>query len=38
MGKKLGHAPALNPNAVQVSAGVVRILDLMDGGYTLIKP
>ena len=38
MGKKLGHAPALNSNAVEVSAGVVRILDLMDGGYTLIKP
>jgi len=38
MGKKLGHAPALNSNAVEVSAGVVRILDLIDGGYTLIKP
>ena len=38
MGKKLGHAPALNSNAVEVSAGVVRILDLIDGGYTLVKP
>ena len=38
MGKKLGHPPALNPNAVKVSAGVVRIIDLMDAGYTLIKP
>ncbi len=38
MGKKLGHPPALNPNAVNVSAGVVRIMDLIDAGYTLIKP
>ena len=38
MSKKLGHAPALNPNSVEVNAGVVRILDLIDGGYTLIKP
>ncbi|MFW2438196.1 MAG: hypothetical protein ACN4GR_02365 [Arenicellales bacterium] len=38
MGKKLGHPPALNPNAVKVSAGVVRILDLIDAGYVLIKP
>jgi intracellular sulfur oxidation DsrE/DsrF family protein len=38
MGKKLGHAPALNSNAVQVDAGVVRIVDLTDAGYTLIKP
>ncbi|RMG55461.1 MAG: hypothetical protein D6717_07970 [Gammaproteobacteria bacterium] len=38
MGKKLGHPPVLNPNAVKVSAGVVRILDLVDQGYVLIKP
>jgi len=38
MGKKLGHPPTLNPNAVKVSAGVVRILDLVDQGYVLIKP
>ncbi|NOZ37066.1 MAG: hypothetical protein GXP11_03165 [Gammaproteobacteria bacterium] len=38
MTKKLGHAPALNPNAVKVAAGVVRILDLEQDGYTLIKP
>lgn len=38
MGKKLGHPPALNPDAVKVSAGVVRILDLIGEGYTLIKP
>ena len=38
MGKKLGHPPELNPNAVPVTAGVVRIVDLMDKGYKLIKP
>ena len=38
MGKKLGHAPALNPAATQVSAGVVQIVDLMNKGYKLIKP
>jgi intracellular sulfur oxidation DsrE/DsrF family protein len=34
----LGHAPEFNPHAQSVSAGVVRILDLVDQGYTLIKP
>ena len=38
MGKKLGHAPELNPSAVHVSAGVVRIIELVDKGYQLIKP
>ena len=38
MSKKLGHPPALNPNAVPVSAGVVRIVELLDKGYKLIKP
>jgi len=38
MGKILGHPPALNPKAVTVSAGVVRIMDLTKKGYTLIKP
>ncbi len=38
MGKKLGHPPELNPNAVKVDAGVVRIVELMDKGYKLIKP
>ncbi len=38
MTKKLGHAPALNPNAIKVAAGVVRILALTKEGYTLIKP
>ncbi len=36
--KKLGHSPALNPVAVPVSAGVVRIMDLVARGYTLVKP
>ncbi len=36
--KKLGHAPELNPVAVPVSAGVVRIMDLVDKGYILVKP
>ncbi|MGV6827192.1 MAG: DsrE family protein [bacterium] len=38
MGGKLGHKPELNGNAVTVSAGVVRIIDLEDKGYKLIKP
>ncbi len=37
-GKKLGHDLALNSNAVRVSAGVVRIIDLSADGYQLIKP
>ena len=36
--KKLGKEPELDPHAVRVSAGVVRILDLIDQGYVLIKP
>ncbi|MCK5722868.1 MAG: hypothetical protein KAI84_10050 [Gammaproteobacteria bacterium] len=38
MGKILGHPPALNSNAVTVGAGVVRIVDLVKKGYTLVKP
>ncbi|MGD8484126.1 MAG: DsrE family protein [Thioalkalispiraceae bacterium] len=38
MGKALGHPPVLNNNAVTVSAGVVRILELQKQGYSLIKP
>jgi uncharacterized protein len=38
MGRQLGHDPALNPRAAHVAAGVVRIVDLTDQGYTLIKP
>ena len=38
MAKKLGHPPKMNSNAVTVSAGVVRIIDLVKKGYTLVKP
>lgn len=38
MGKKLGEDPMLNKNAVKVSAGIVRIVDLMNQGYKLVKP
>lgn len=34
----LGHPPIFNDNAGHVSAGVVRILELVEQGYTLIKP
>ncbi len=36
--RQLGHEPALNPVTTRVSAGVVRILELVADGYTLIKP
>lgn len=36
--KIIGETPELNSNAVHVSAGVVRIMDLVDDGYTLVKP
>ena len=38
MGKILGHPPALNSKAVTVGAGIVRIIDLVKKGYTLVKP
>jgi len=38
MAKKLGHDPVLNSKAVKVAAGVVRIIELQDQGYNLIKP
>lgn len=38
MGRQLGHEPEINPSATHVSAGVVRIIDLVDQGYQLIKP
>jgi hypothetical protein len=38
MGRILGEPPALNKNAVKVSAGVVRIMDLNNQGYQIIKP
>lgn len=36
--KKLGKTPALNSHASKVPAGVVRIIDLVNDGYTLVKP
>ena len=36
--KQLGKEPLINPHAVRVSAGVVRIMDLIDQGFILIKP
>ena len=38
MTKLLGEEPVLNSHAVHVDAGVVRILDLVGQGYTLVKP
>ena len=38
MTKLLGHEPALHDKTTRVSAGVVRILELVDQGYVLIKP
>lgn len=38
MTKQLGEKPDLNPNAKQVVAGVVQIIDLVEKGYTLVKP
>ncbi len=36
--RKTGKEPVINKHAEKVSAGVVRIMDLVDKGYTLIKP
>jgi len=36
--KKLGEKPKLNPMAHEVAAGVVRIIELENKGYKLIKP
>lgn len=36
--KIIGDEPELHENAVHVSAGVVRIMDLVEEGYTLVKP
>ncbi len=38
MSRVLGHEPVLNPKATRVPAGVVRILELVDEGYVLIRP
>ena len=36
--KILGHPPKMNPKAVSVGAWVVRIIDLTNKGYKLVKP
>ena len=36
--RETGHAPALNPNAKPVEAGVAQILALTEKGYTLVRP
>ena len=38
MTSQLGHEPKLNSQATVVPAGVVRIIELVENGYTLIKP
>ncbi len=38
MTRILGHPPKLMKDAVPVEAGVVRIIDLTEQGYTLIRP
>jgi len=38
MGKQIGHEPYLHSAAKPVSAGVVRIIELENQGYKLIKP
>lgn len=38
MTKKLGYPPKLTKVSIPVKAGVARILDLTDAGYTLIRP
>lgn len=38
MAKVLGYPPALNKQAVPVSAGIARIVELTEQGYTLVRP
>lgn len=38
MTKQLGHPPAINDRAVSVPAGIARIIELTEQGYTLVKP
>jgi intracellular sulfur oxidation DsrE/DsrF family protein len=38
MTKLLGHPPKLEGGAVPVSAGIGRILELTEQGYTLVRP
>lgn len=36
--ERLGHEPALNPVAKKVPAGIVRVIELVDAGYILVRP
>ena len=36
--RKTGKEPKLNKHSIKVAAGVVQIMDLVEKGYTLIKP
>jgi len=36
--RKTGKEPKINKHSTKVAAGVVRIMDLVNKGYTLIKP
>lgn len=38
MGRNIGHEPPLHASAKPVPAGVVRIIELQNQGYKLIKP
>lgn len=38
MTKVLGHKPELSKDAVEVPAGIVRIVDLTSSGYTYARP
>jgi intracellular sulfur oxidation DsrE/DsrF family protein len=38
MTKVLGHPPEINKQAVSVPAGIVRIAELTDQGYLLVRP
>ena len=36
--QNLGRTPALNSHSIEVPAGVVRIVELVKDGFTLVKP
>lgn len=38
MTQTLGEKPALNANVTEVPGGIVRIIDLVNEGYILVKP
>ena len=36
--RETGHRPALNPNAVEVVAGVAQLIELAEKNYTIVRP